>query len=394
MSRRLPRVALLIESSRNYGRGILRGIAQYAHVRGPWSLYAQERQLHSGIPAWLQSWRGDGIIARIENRRTARALLRLNCPVIDVLGTAHFPGVPGFDTDATAVASLAAGFLLKAGFRNFAYCGFRGIPFSDRREAAFVEQMAKHGITVRIFSSWPSDLPESHIQAVEQRGLGMDDVIAAWLWKQPRPLALFACNDIRAQQMLNVCREQGIKVPEEIAVIGVDNDDVLCNLCEPPLTSIEPDTERIGYEAAQMLDSLMKGSRPRSGITQVPPLRIVERASTDVVPIEDAITVQAVRFIRDNVNSGIAVKDVLSHVGRSRTDVEQRFRRWLKTSIRKEIQRRRMDRVCQLLQGSDLDLNRVAEGAGFASASHLCRLFQKSFGKTPTEYRLECKIRQ
>ncbi len=394
MNRRLPRVALLIESSRNYGRGILRGIAQYAHLRGPWSLYAQERQLHSGIPAWLQSWRGDGIIARIENRRTARALLRLNCPVIDVLGTAHFPGVPGFDTDAAAVASLAAGFLLKAGFRNFAYCGFRGIPFSDRREAAFVEQMAKHGITVRIFSSWPSDLPESHIQAVEQRGLGMDDVIAAWLCKQPRPLALFACNDIRAQQMLNVCREQGIKVPEEIAVIGVDNDDVLCNLCEPPLTSIEPDTERIGYEAAQMLDSLMKGSRPRSGITQVPPLRIVERASTDVVPIEDAITVQAVRFIRDNVNSGIAVKDVLSHVGRSRTDVEQRFRRWLKTSIRKEIQRRRMDRVCQLLQGSDLDLNRVAEGAGFASASHLCRLFQKSFGKTPTEYRLECKIRQ
>jgi LacI family transcriptional regulator len=183
-------------------------------------------------------------------------------------------------------------------------------------------------------------------------------------------------------------------VPEEIAVIGVDNDDVLCNLCEPPLTSIEPDTERIGYEAAQMLDSLMRGSRPRSGIRQVPPLRIVERASTDVVPIEDAITVQAVRFIRDNVNTGIAVKDVLSHVGRSRTDVEQRFRRWLKTSIRKEIQRRRMDRVCQLLQGSDLDLNRVAEGAGFASASHLCRLFQKSFGQTPTEYRLECKIRQ
>lgn len=394
MSRRLPRVALLIESSRNYGRGILRGIAQYAHVRGPWSLYAQERQLHSGIPAWLQKWKGDGIIARIENRRTARALLNLKCPVIDVLGTAQFGGVPGFDTDARAVSRLAASFLLRAGFQHFAYSGYRGIPFSDRREAAFVEEMAQQGHQVHVYSSLPFDFPDSHIQAMEQRGLDADKSLAAWLRDQPRPLALFACNDIRAQQVLNVCREQGIKVPEEIAVLGVDNDDVLCNLCEPPLTSIEPDTERIGYEAAETLDNLMRGARPSSGITQVPPLRIVERASTDVVPIEDALTVKAVRFIRDNVNDGIAVKDVLNHLQRSRTDLEQRFRHWLNSSIRAEIQRRRIDRVCQLLRESDLDLNQVAAGSGFASASHLCRLFQKRFGKTPTEYRLECKIRQ
>jgi LacI family transcriptional regulator len=384
----------LIESSRNYGRGILRGIAHYAHVHGPWSLYAQERQLHSGIPDWLQKWEGDGIIARIENKRTARALLKFDCPVIDVLGSAHFNEIPGFDTDAVAVARMAAGFLLNAGFRHFAYCGYRGIPFSDRREAAFVEFMSDAGHKVSVLSSLASEFPDSHIQAVEQRGLGRDNAVAQWLDSQPRPLGLFACNDIRAQQMLNVCREQGIKVPEEIAVIGVDNDDVLCDLCEPPLTSIEPDTERIGYEAAGLLDKLMRRGRARTGITQVPPLRIVERASTDVVPIEDSITVTAVRFIRDNVNNGIAVKDVLNHMQRSRTDLEQRFRRWLKTSIRSEIQRRRMDRVCHLLQETDLDLNRIAEGSGFASASHLCRLFQKSFRKTPTAYRLECKVRQ
>jgi LacI family transcriptional regulator len=394
MNKHLYRVALLVESSRNYGRGILRGIAQYAHVNGPWSLYAQERQLHSGIPAWLERWRGDGIIARIENQRTARALLRLKCPVIDVLGTAQFAGIPGFDTDAKAVAKLAADFLLRSGFRHFAFCGYRGIPFSDRREAAFVEQMARHGRKVGVFSSPSSDFPDSHIQAMEQRGLAMDKTIAAWLRTQPRPLALFACNDIRAQQVLNVCRAQEIKVPEEIAVLGVDNDDVLCNLCEPTLTSIEPDTEKIGYDAAELLDRLMKGARGKPGITQVPPARIVERTSTDVVPIEDAITVKAVRFIRDNVNTGIAVKDVLNHVERSRTDLEQRFRRWLKTSIRAEIQRRRMDRVCRLLQETDLNLNRVAEGAGFASASHLCRLFQQHFGKSPSQYRVECKIRQ
>lgn len=388
------RVALLIESSRTYGRGVLRGIAQYSHVRGPWSFHTQERELHSGIPAWLQNWEGDGIIARIEDRRTAKALLKLGLPVVDVLGNSRFEGIPGFDTDADAVARLAAEFLLRAGFRNFAYCGYGGIPFSDRREAAFAEQLARHRHPVRVFPALPSEFPEAHIQAVEQRGLGMELAIGNWLGKQPRPLALFACNDIRAQQVLNACREHGIKVPEEVAVIGVDNDDVLCNLCEPPLTSIEPDTERIGYEAAALLDRLMRGQRAKPGITQIAPARIVERTSTDVVPIEDLITVQAVRFIRDHVNDGIAVKDVLAHLGRSRTDLEQRFRRWLKTSVRGEIQRRRMDRACRLLQQTELNLSRVADGSGFASAAHLCRLFQQQFHQTPTQYRLACKIRQ
>jgi LacI family transcriptional regulator len=391
---KIPRIALLIESSRTYGRGILHGIAQYAHVHGPWSFYIQERELHGRIPAWLANWNGAGIIARIEDRKTARALLRHGCPVVDVLGNTRFDGIPGFDTDPTAAARLAADFLLHAGFGNFAYCGFRGIPFSDQREAAFTDHLAGQGHRVYTFSPRPLGVSGSHIQAIERKGLGMEKAIVAWLRKLPRPLALFACNDVRAQQVLNACREHGFKVPEEIAVLGVDNDDVLCNLCDPPLTSIEPDTARIGYEAAALLDRLMKGERPRSGITQVPPARIVERTSTDVVPIADDITVQAVRFIRDHVNDGIAVKDVLNHVHRSRTDLEQRFRRWLKTSIRGEIQRRRMDRARRLLQDTDLSLNRVAAGAGFATAAHLCRLFQRHFHQTPTQYRLACKIRQ
>lgn len=391
---KIPKVALLIESSRNYGRGILRGIAQYAHVHGPWSFYTQERELHSGIPDWLEGWKGDGIIARIEDRRTAKALARLSRPIVDVLGNRHFEGIPGFDTDADAAARLAIDFLLRAGFRNFAYCGYGGIPFSDRREAAFVDQLAKNGQTVQVFSALPSEFSDAHIQAIEQRGLGMEKALAAWLRKQPRPIGLFACNDIRAQQVLNACREYSIKVPEEVAVIGVDNDDVLCNLSDPSLTSIEPDTERIGYEAAALLHSMMRRQRHKSGIKQIPPARIVERTSTDVVPIEDSVTVQAVRFIRDHVHEGIAVKDVLSHIGRSRTDLEQRFRRWLKTTIRGEIQRRRMDRVCRLLQETELNLNQVAQGSGFASAAHLCRLFRHQFRQTPTQFRLECKIRQ
>ena len=387
MTANIPRVALLIESSRTYGRGILRGIARYAHVHGPWSIYSQERELQSGIPEWLKKWKGDGIIARIEDRRMANALLRLGYPVVDVLGNQRFQNIVGFDTDAKSVAQLAAEFFLRAGFRNIAFCGYRGIPFSDRREAAFTEQLAKDNIKVRVFLSKAVWYPPSRIQAVEQSGLAAERAIAVWLRKQARPLALFACNDVRAQQVLNACREHGIKVPEEVAVMGVDDDDVLCSICEPPLTSIQPDTERLGYEAAEVLDAMMQGTRPKVHLVQVPPLKVVERASTDVVPISDPITVQAVRFIRDRVDHGISVKDVLAHVGRSRTDLEGRFRRWLKTSIRTEIIRRRMERVCSLLQQTDLSLNEIARGSGFATTAHFCRLFQRELGQTPSHYR-------
>jgi LacI family transcriptional regulator len=393
MRKRLPRVALLIESSRNYGRGILRGIARYAHTNGPWSCFTQERELHSRIPDWLRHWKGDGIIARIEDRRTAGILLKLGHPVVDVLGNARFPRVPGFDTDARIVARLAGDFFMRAGFHNYAYCGYNRVPFSHRREIAFEEYLAVHGYKLNVFSAGAPLKESGHIQAIEQSGLGAESAIAAWLRKQPRPLALFACNDIRAQQVLNACREHNIKVPEEVAVLGVDNDDVLCSLCEPQLSSIEPDTERLGYEAAALLDKMMKGARS-SGLLQIAPMGIIERASTDIIAIEDPVTVSAVRFIRDHVCEGIAVKDVMAHVKRSRTDLEQRFRRWLKASVRTEILRQRMDRVRTLLQQTNMNLDQIAKRSGFSTAAHLCRLFQIHLRQSPTEFRQSCKIRQ
>jgi LacI family transcriptional regulator len=392
MATSIPKVALLIESSRTYGRGILRGIARYARVNGHWSIYSQERELHSGIPGWLKEWKGDGIIARIEDRRMANALLHLGHPVVDVLGNDRFESILGFDTDAGVVAQMAADFFLRAGFHHLAFCGYRGIPFSDRREAAFCESVAKRGVKVRVFSSRLPQYPP-HIQAVEQSGLAAEKAIAGWLRKQPYPLGLFACNDVRAQQVLNACREHGVKVPEEVAVMGVDDDDVLCNLCEPPLTSVEPDTERLGFEAALRLDQMMQGKESKIELVQIPPLRVVERGSTDVVAIGDAVTVRAVRFIRDHVADGISVKDVLANAGRSRTDLEQRFRHSLKTSIRCEIIRRRMDRVCSLLCQTDLSLNEIVQRAGFSTTAHLCRLFHARLGETPTQYRQSHKTR-
>lgn len=390
----LPQVALLIGFSRNYRRGILHGIASYTHTHGPWSCFTPEQGLHGGIPDWLKTWKGDGIIACIDTPRTARALLQIDCPVIDVLHNTRFAGIPCFDTDAGAVAKWVADYFLKAGFRHFAFCGFPGIPFSDRRGAAYVDYLAGHQRDVQVFTTRPGRNLSLDIPAAERHGIGRAAAIVAWLRKLPRPLALFACNDICGQQVLNACRLYGIKVPEEVAVMGVDNDEVLCKLCDPPLSSIEPDTERLGYEAAALLDRMMQGKRTRMEMVQIPPLRVAERASSDAVPIEDPITAKALRYIRDHVGDGIAVKDVQTHVQRSRTDLEQRFRRWLKTSVSAEIWRRRMDRVCSLLQQTNLHLGEIAGQSGFATDAHLCRSFKAHFKKTPTAYRLACKNRQ
>jgi LacI family transcriptional regulator len=394
MKKRLPQVALLIGFSRNYRRGILHGIANYTRASGPWSCFTPEQSLYGGIPDWLKTWKGDGIIACIDTPRAAKELLRMNCPVVDVLHNARFAEIPCFDTDAGIVAQLAAEYFLKSGFRHFAFCGFPGIPFSDRREAAFVEFLSDRQFEVPVFSVRPKKNLPLDIPAAERQGIGRAAAIVAWLRRLPRPLALLACNDICGQQVLNACRSHGIKVPEEVAVMGVDNDEVLCNLCDPPLSSVEPDTERLGYEAAALLDRMMRGKRVRHGLVKVPPHRVVERASSDTVPIEDPVTAKALRFIRDHVGEGIAVKDVQAHVRRSRTDLENRFRRHLNISVSTEIWRRRMDRVCSLLQETDLRLGEIARQSGFATDSHLCRSFKARFQMTPAEHRLSCKNRQ
>jgi LacI family transcriptional regulator len=169
--------------------------------------------------------------------------------------------------------------------------------------------------------------------------------------------------------------------------MGVDNDDVLCDLCDPPLTSIEPNTDLLGYEAAAVLAKMMAGEKVSAPFTQIPPLRLWERASTDVIALDDLAMVQAVRFIRNEVGSGIAVKDVLAHVRRSRTDMEQRFRRSLGTGIHAHIEQRRLERVCRLLQETEYHLDEVARRAGFTTAAHLCRLFKKNYHQTPTQFR-------
>ena len=241
---------------------MLQGIARYVREHGSWSIFHQERRASDPPPAWLKGWRGDGIIARIEDDQLAAVIRRLGVPVVDVRGLLLDLGLPLIETDDEGVIRLAVGHLRERGFRQFAFCGFPGANYSDKRSQIFTRQIGEAGFSCHVYAP-PVRLRSSASFDQEQHGLIYEEDVAGWIAELPKPIGLLACNDIRGQQVLNVCREIGVAVPDEVAVLGVDNDEVLCELADPPLSSVIPNTERIGYEAAALLEEMMAGRQRR-----------------------------------------------------------------------------------------------------------------------------------
>lgn len=382
--KRRRRVALLVETSRSYGRGLLRGIGSYVRMHQRWSVFHQERSLRDGPPPWLADWKGDGIIARLENRQLVRAVRRLNLPTVDLRGRYALPGIPVLDTDERSVAHLAAEHLLERGFRHFAFCGFNGAVYSERRLKYFADYMAERGLDLNVHLIGRSS-PEVWKQEVQ--GLIHQESLANWLRHLPKPAGVFTCNDVCGQQVLNACRDIGIKVPEEVAVVGVDNDVILCELCDPPLTSVVPDTEKIGFEAAALLESMMDGQQPEFRKRLIHPLGLKTRRSTDVLAITDRVVTVAVRFIREHAADGINVQDSAREAGVSRSTLERRFKKVLGRTPKEELTRVRLERVKRLLRETELPLSEVARMTGFQSPEYLHVVFRRTMDQTPGQYR-------
>ena len=210
----------------------------------------------------------------------------------------------------------------------------------------------------------------------------------AWLEKLPKPVGVMACYDFRGQQLLDVCRELDIAVPEQVAVIGVDNDERLCQLCTPPLSSVIPDSRGAGYRAAQLLDRMMRGERVPADATLLSPLGIAERQSTDMYAVDDADMATALRYIREHACEGIAVSDVLRVIPLSRRMLEHRFQKVIRRSPHAEIVRIRMERAARLLRETDLPLAEIAQRAGFASSIYLSKAFKNYTGVSPRSFRM------
>jgi LacI family transcriptional regulator len=388
MSRR-RRIALLIEWSRAYGRGVLRGIAAYVKAHDTWKTYQTERRLCDAAPGWLRDWNGDGIIARIENDELLQQISRMDLPTVDLFEHGQAGGFPGVLTDNRAIAHQGAEHLIQRGLEHFAYCGLPGIYSSETRSEYFVEYLNRAGFEVHVYQN-PRQPDTAFISTSEDYELRSEQAIAAWVGSLPKPVGLMACNDVRAHQILMACGDRSIAVPEEVAVIGVDDDDLICELCHPPLSSVKQDPERVGYEAAALLDRLLDGEAPPAEPILVAPLGVMARQSTDVVAVGDADVAAAVHFIRVHACEGIRVNDILQHVQISRSTLERRFARLLGRSPKAEILRVQLDRVKYLLSMTDYPLARIAQLTGFAYVEAMCYCFKRTIGQTPGQYRNAC----
>jgi len=310
----------------------------------------------------------------------------MNLPTVDLRGRHRIEGVPVVATERGVQARAAAQHLLECGFRHFAYCGFGGLNFSDERRDDFVQYLAEQGYDASVHDS-PRQQRTFDTSTIEARAILSSDALVRWLQSLPKPVGMMACNDIRAQQVLNACRTNDIAVPDDVAIIGVDNDEVLCGLCVPALSSIDTNPYRLGYEAAALLDRMMNGHRSAADIILTEPARVVERKSTDVLAIDDPDVRSALRFIREHACEGITVNDVLKHVELSRATLKRRFATLLGRSPKTEILRLQLGRVKDILAMTELPLQRVAELAGFNHVEHMCKLFKKKTGHTPGQYR-------
>ncbi len=385
------RVALLIESSRAYGRGLLLGVAKFVREHHHWSVQSEEWKWTDPPPAWLRNWRGDGVIARVEVPELATEIRTLGIPAVDVRGSVTGSGLPLIDTEDRAVAHLAAEHLMERGFRHYAFCGFVGANYSDKRSEWFQERLARAGFACQVYAPPETGRGRETIEH-EKRGLLFQKHLAHWLVSLPKPVGIMACNDIRGQQVMNICRRLQMAVPEEVAVIGVDNDEVLCELSDPPLSSVAPDTLRIGYDAAALLEQMMSGRRPPARPLLVPPLGIVTRRSTDVLAMNDRQLSAGVRFMRQHVFEAIPVTDLARAAGMSRRVFERRFAAQFGRPPKAEMLRLRLERVKELLADTDWTLAVIAERTGFKYGEYLHAIFSQKAGTTPGEFRRQAKI--
>ena len=373
-------VALLIETSNAYARGLLEGAIRYMRSHDTWSVYLPEQQRTARPPSWLGKWRGDGIIARIETEEMADLVSRKKLPTVDVSAARHVPNIPWVETDDAEISRLAAEHLLERGFRNLAFVGDPGFNWSLWREQHFSKIVQQRDCRYLTHQS-TSRLDPRYSWNSEHRKL------AKWLDSLPKPVGIMACYDIKAREVLDVCRELDLAVPEQVAVIGADNDELLCNLSEPPLSSVIPNSHRAGFEAARLLDRMMAGQRVANDAVLIRPLGIETRQSTDTLAIEDADVAEALRFIRRHASSGIKVGDVLKQVPLSRRVLENRFRKLLGRTPHEEIVRQRIARVQQLLSETELPLREIANRTGFEHAEYLSVAFKQATGQTPSQFR-------
>jgi LacI family transcriptional regulator len=385
------RIGLMVDTSRAYGRSVCEGVAEFVAKREDWLVHIRENIEPEEISSWLKHYDIHAVIAYVTSAAAGKALAKSGLPVVDVHGRGLCPSGQVYNTDPRLIAEMAADYFAKAGFTRFAYCGYPGVFFSDQRETAFVERATAAGVPVSKFSP-RHDAEETGGEKAYERGrFSHEKEIGEWVRKLPKPVAILVANDIRGQQVINAARAVEAHLPGEIVVMGVDNDELLCGLCRPTLSSIAQNTRQIGLFAATEIDRRLNGgAAPKtddSRFVLVPPLRIVERQSTDTVLSDQPVVQKMLRMINADL-AGISPKQLSRELGLSRITLDKLMRNHQGCTVSEWILRLKIDRSKRLLaEETEGPAHAIGSRCGFTSATYFCRAFKRETGMTPIAFR-------
>ena len=372
-------VALIIETSSSYGRDLLSGIVQHMRVHGEWSVFLEQRDLAKKPPSWLPDWDGDGIISRTKSSELISSVSKNRVPIVNLTDRDE-NSQPHVRSDDAAIGRMAAEHLLERGFRWFGFCGFENEAWSMRRQVGFVETITEAGFQCEVFNSpWFGPYANDWQEELQS--------VSNWFSEIRKPCGVMACNDVRGQHVLDVCSGLELSVPEEVTVIGVDNEELICRLCSPPLSSVVPNAQSVGFQAAELLTRLMEGEPVCESPRLVAPLGIEARQSTDVVAVDDPLVAAALRYIRENACDGISVDNVVRNVAISRSSLERKLRKYLGRTPQQEIRRVQILRVKELLSNTELKTDHIARLCGFEHTEYMSVVFKRVTGITPGGFR-------
>lgn len=375
--RKVFRVALSIPLDATYGRQKVLGILAYIRKNPGWSV--EMRRGHPFLsPKELSRWRGDGIIGEYYNERQMAEAVACGVPVVNTSGAESGCKMASVGIDNDAIGHLAADHLLKSGRKKFLFFGENDLPYAVMRFKAFERQIAAAGCVAE--AHWIGRL-RSDDMAVDAR------IYVPVLKRLREPVAVFGATDRIAFGILKACHTLDLHVPNEVAVVGCNNDEILCRLATPRLSSVDESPSAVGYHAAAILDSMMKGSKPAEMYRLLPPAGLRVRESSDVLPIQNNDMAAALRFIRDHSHEFIGVNDVMRTTILSRRTLEGLFLKGLGHGIYQEIQRVHIQRAQQLLRETTLSLLEIARHSGFNSLSRFDVAFRKLTGLPPMTYR-------
>lgn len=376
-----PEVLLIFLTRFEESMAMLKGIAHYERTHQLWTAFHDEQARVETEPYWLRSRKWDGVISRHTTPALVKACAKRKIPLVDMNDEPPFPGVPKVRPDNVAIGHLGAEHFLERGHQHFGFSGYSGENYACERRDGFIEALQLAGRKCELHEvNYAGDL--NPIWDAEQIS-----ALGEWLKRLPKPVAIMACHDMRAQQILTAADFHGLLVPEEVAVLGANNDPIRCELSYPPLSSVAPNAFQSGYRAAEVLAEMLEGRKPHTYDQRIEPLGVVTRPSTDALAISDRNVAAALNYIRTNACSGLKVEAVSKHAFASRSQLEKKFRQYLGRSPQAEIRRVQVAKIRQLLIESDFPLKKIAELTGFEHVEYMCVLFKRLTGDSPGIYR-------